>query len=57
MYFIKDNKEKYDCFLILNERCSSEMKEKLREFFGDIKEIQMPLPHEPNNGQIGFVIE
>ena len=57
MYFIKDNKDKYECALIVNERCSSEMCEKLKEFFGDIKEIQMPVLHESKKVRIGFFID
>ena len=57
MYFIKDNKDKYECALIVNERCSSEMREKVKEFFVDIKEIQMPVLHESKKVRFGFVIE
>jgi hypothetical protein len=57
MYFIKDNRDKYDCALIVNERCTSEIYEKLKEFFGEIKEIKMPVLHESKQVQIGFVID
>lgn len=57
MYFLKDNKDKYECVLIINERCSSEMREKLKDFFGDIKEIQKPVLHESKRVRIGFVID
>lgn len=57
LYFLKDNEDKYECALIVNERCSSEMREKLKEFFGDIKEIRMPVFHESKKVRIGFVID
>ena len=57
MYFIKDNSDKYECILIINERCYSEMSEKLKEFFGDIKEIQILVLHESKKVRIGFVVD
>ena len=57
MYFIKDNKNKYDCVFILNERCSKDMREKLKDFFGEVKEVQMPALNEKKKNRIGFVLD
>lgn len=55
MYFLKDNEKKYECILISDDRCSNEMQKKLKEFFGAIKETQMPVMAEPKKMRIGFI--
>lgn len=56
MYFIKDNKAKYECILIVNERCTTELHDKLKGFFDTIKEIQLPVLNEPRKIRIGFAV-
>ena len=57
MYFIKDNAEKYDCVLILNERCSADMTDKLKSVFGEASEKKLPLQNEKKKNRIGFAVE
>lgn len=56
MYFLKDNKNKYTCTFISNERCSDELIKKLKGFFGEIKEVQLPMPEEERKSRIGFIV-
>ena len=55
-YFIKDNKQKYDCVFIINQRATKETLEKLKYFFPDIKEIQMTSSNEAKKNRIGFIV-
>lgn len=56
MYFLKDNNAKYRCILIADDRCSEELMDKLKLFFSELKEIQLPVKTEKKPAQIGFVI-
>lgn len=56
MYFLKDNKNKYNCVMIAND-CSDGLREKLRAFFGEIKEIQISVSKKPEKIQIGFALD
>ena len=57
MYFIKDNKDKYECIMIVNEYCSTELHTKLKSFFHNIQELKLPGLYEQKRRKIGFVID
>lgn len=56
MYFLKDNITKYKCILIADDRCSDALMKKLKLFFSELKEIQLPIRTEKKQTQIGFAI-
>lgn len=56
LYFLYDNREKYHCVLLLHEKCSEKLLNKLKALF-DIQEIQLQLPKESKAIRIGFAAD
>lgn len=57
LYYLKDNRHKYNCALIVNGHCSDELRETLQRFFDNLTEIQQGVPEEPKKIRIGFTTE
>ena len=56
MFFLKENSEKYNCALIINERCRDDLLIKIKEFF-DLREVELELSPNKQVNKIGFAID